>query len=827
MTSDQHSERTIEVDTATLRASFLRSIPRQFQAAAEKLELDLVLEAHLKQTSTPLGKLALAKELIPTLDRQKIITSLTEIDELRVLIALGDMPSFSGVSDIRTILHKVELEGSTIYHDEGLPLVQTLKALRLLRDFFAKRTKQTPTIWKSAIHLFEDRIVELAFEAVFDENGNVRDNASSQLHSIRREIVATSERLRTKLALLMKKYNEDDLLQEQIITLREGRTVIPVKAENKRRVSGMIHSVSQTGQTIYIEPTETIDLNNEMRSLEFAEQREIDRILRELTDRLRESVKPLLYSLEVVGHLEAIYAKARYANSIFATTPTLVQQHSPSELKLDLKEARHPFLIAKLGKDKTIPFTISLDDAKHTLVLTGPNAGGKTVLLKTTGLLLLLVHSGLPISAAEGSVIPSIDGLYVDIGDSQSIADDLSTFSSHIRSLKNILQQTNEYSVVLLDEIGSGTAPEEGGALAESILEHLTKFAGFTIATTHYGRLAAFAEAVEGAINGSMEFDQASLTPTYKFRPGVPGSSHAFEIAERYELPKKIISRAKELAGGKSNRLEDLINSLAAKEQDMEVRRAESEKELGKARFERLEYERQRDEISAERKKILSQTSRQAEELLSKANSLIEKAIREAREAAAPVQQANVDLAELRTKQKQDLKKLTEEIEEQTGAVIVKEQPNLEVKVGAKVKLLSNPGQSGEVLVINGKDAEVLFGTMKMKMKLSLLEVVSNAEARKEERKQPTKTGSYYDEMFKPKIDLRGKYGDEGVIEVEKFLYDANARGLTKIEILHGTGTGALGRRIHDYLRSSPIVATFRFGERHEGGMGVTLVELK
>ncbi len=549
MDEQQIDQSTRELEQ--VRDQFLRSIPRPFRIAAEKLEFHIILESHLRFISSPLGRGAIIKELVPSLDKAKIEQSYLEIDELRDLIAGGDTPSYSGIADIRNTLHKVEIEGSTLYLDEGLPLVSSLKSMRLLRDFFAKRTKAAPTLWRSAIHLFEDRLLEMAFDSVFDENGNIRDNASAELHRIRREIVSTSERLRNKLVSLLKRYNEDDLIQEQIITQRDGRSVIPVKAEHKRRVPGMIHSVSQTGQTIYIEPSETIDLNNELRSIEFAEQREIDRILRELTDRLRDSVHPILRSLEICGHLESVYAKSRFANSIFALTPQLVVQRSPQELQFTLIEARHPFLIAKLGKEKTIPFTIELNNDQHTLVLTGPNAGGKTVLLKTVGMTLLLAYAGLPIPSGEGSIIPSIDGLYVDIGDSQSIADDLSTFSSHIQSLKNILAQVNEYSVVLLDEIGSGTAPEEGGALAESILEHLTKFAGFTIATTHYGRLAGYAEAVDGAINGSMEFVQTSLTPSYRFQIGIPGSSHAFEIAERYEMPRNIIKRARELAGGK------------------------------------------------------------------------------------------------------------------------------------------------------------------------------------------------------------------------------------------------------------------------------------
>ncbi|MDP4230098.1 MAG: endonuclease MutS2 [Bacteroidota bacterium] len=830
-----------QADTATqdmflipneqLLAQFLREIPRVFRRAALALEYDKILSEHLKYAHTPLGRSTLAKELIPKLDRDLINSSQSEIEELRTLLNSGEVPSFTGIVDIRTVLHKVEIEGSTLFIDEGQPLLQTLRGMRQLRDFFAGRTKATPTIWKSAVHLFEDRLIEMAFDSVFEENGSVRDSASAELNRIRRDIVTTGERLRSKLAALIKKFTDDDLLQENIITQRDGRSVIPVKTEHKRKVAGMIHSVSQTGQTIYIEPAETIELNNELRSFEFAEQREVDRILRELTDRLRSSVPAILRSMEIVGHLESIYAKSKYATVIEASNPTIGTHRKPEENVIVLREARHPFLIAKLGKSGTVPFSLSLDHNSRTLILTGPNAGGKTVLLKSVGLLFLMTHAGLPIPAMPDAVLPLIDGLYVDIGDAQSIADDLSTFSSHIKSLKEIIEHANEYSIVLLDEIGSGTAPEEGGALAESILEYLTKNSGFTLATTHFGRLAAFGETYVGAVNGSMEFSESDLKPTYRFRIGIPGSSHAFDIAERYELPRTIINHAREIAGGKTSRLDELLHSLSMKEQDLASRKAEMEKELGKSRIARLEYERLSEEISTQKKKILAEASNKADDLLGRANSLVERAIREAREAAGQYAKVAGDetatrLSELRSRQKEELRKIEKEVSKSKSENISVPQSGPELTLGARVRLISNPAQVGEVISVKGDTVDVSFGSLMMKAKVAQLEVVSNKDARNEERKLK-QFGTFFDEAFSPRIDLRGKYGDEGVIEVEKFLATANARGLNRVEILHGTGTGALGRRIHQALKSNPDVASFRFGERTEGGMGVTIVELK
>jgi DNA mismatch repair protein MutS2 len=816
----------------TARSHYYSSIPIQFRTAAQKLDLAEIVASHINLATTIVGKHALVDELIPSMEVKAITTSLAEIEELRIFLGANEHPSFSGIRDIRNLLHKIEIEGSTIYEDEGLPLLETFRGMRLLRDFFAKRSRQAPTLWKTAVLLFDDRMLEMALDSVFEANGTIKDSASPELRSIRREIITTSERLRVKLASLMKRYSDDALLQEELITQREGRFVVPVKAEHKRHVAGMIHSASQTGQTIYIEPAETIELNNELRSLEFDERREIDRILRNLTDRMREAVPKLFLSLNAASHLDAVYGKTRYAVKISAASPNIKSFPKPQDVQLSLKSARHPFLIEKLGLKNTVPFDIDMDRSKHTLVLTGPNAGGKTVLLKSIGIILLMAQCGLPIPALPDAIVPVMEHIGVDIGDSQSIADDLSTFSSHINSLKKIIEETNEYSLILLDEIGSGTAPEEGGALVEALLEYLTKQGCLTVATTHFGRLAAFAETVEGAFNGSMEFNEKDLQPTYRFRAGVPGSSHAFDIAERYKFPQRIISRARELVGAKTSRLDELISSLNAKEQELLEKRMQIDKELGKSRIERMDYERKASELTLQRKKLLADASQEADKLLADANLYIERAVREAREAAKveaiqPKHEKTVNLAELRSKQKQELEALTARVEEhKVESQKVPVPVNLKLEVGAKVRLVTNPGQVGEIVKLKDKDAEVVFGSMTMKVNTDKLEVISSGEARKDERAQ-ARFGGYYEETIEQRIDLRGLYGDEGVMKVEKYIADAAAKNLDHVEIIHGHGTGALGRRIQDSLRKNPFVKSFRYGEPAEGGSGVTIVVLK
>lgn len=831
MTSDLIAEQSFSWDERA-RAGYYASVAISFRNAAQKLDLAEIVSSHLRLANTTIGKAALVNELVPSTSVPVITTSLAEIDELHTFLGANEHPPFAGIHDIRGLLHKIEIEGSTIYEDEGLPLLETFRGMRLLRDFFAKHAKQSPTLWRTAVHLFDDRMLEMALDSIFEASGTIKDSASPELRSIRREIITTSERLRTKLAALMKRYSDDALLQEELITQREGRFVVPVKAEHKRHVAGMIHSASQTGQTIYIEPAETIDLNNELRSLEFDEKREIDKILRQLTDRMRDAVPKLFQSLNAAAHLDAVYVKTRYAIKIGAASPNVKSFSRPEEMQLLLRAARHPFLIEKIGLKETVPFDIALDHSTRTLVLTGPNAGGKTVLLKSIGIIALMAQCGLPVPALSDAVIPVMEHIGVDIGDAQSIADDLSTFSSHINSLKKILDETNEYSLILLDEIGSGTAPEEGGALAESILEYLTRQGCFTVATTHYGRLAAFAETYEDATNGSMEFSEKDLQPTYRFRIGVPGSSHAFDIAERYKLPKRITTHARELVGARTSRLDELISSLNTKEQELAEKRMQIDRELGKSRIERMEYERKAMELTMQKKKLLADASAEAERLVADANLFIERAVREAREAAqaelrSPGKEPEPKLAQVRARQRKELEELSERIEQRKiESIKTPAREELKLEVGAKVRLVTNPEQSGDVITLKGKDAEVVFGSMTMKVKTDKLEVISEPGARKEDRVQ-SRFGGFYEQPVERRIDLRGLYGDEGVMKVEKYIADAAAKNLDHVEIIHGHGTGALGRRIQDSLRSNPFVRSFRYGEPGEGGAGVTIVELK
>ena len=812
-----------------LAEEFLAAIPPHFRQAARELEFHKVLLLHLRLANTSIGKHALVKELQPKSDTIAIDRSLAEIREMRVFLASGEAPRFAGLADISSTLRKLDIPGSTLYAEEGSRMLATMKAMRTMREFFSRRASEAPTVWKSGIQLFEDRILEMHFDQVFDEAGNVKDSASAELSRIRREILTTEDQLRARLSAILARLSDGELLREEIITQREGRFVVPVKVEHKRRVPGFIHSVSQTGQTVFIEPSETLELNNDLRSLEFSEQREIDRVFRGLADRAREAVPPLRASLDIAAHLDAVHAKAAYALRKDSNDALLEEQSVRRARTFDLKDARHPLLLEKLGRERAVPLTIMLDEEHRALVLTGPNAGGKTVLLKTVGMLSLMAYAGLPIPAAPDGRIPKMDGIYVEIGDAQSIADDLSTFSSHVTSLAEILSDVTRASLVLLDEIGAGTAPEEGGALAESILEQLLRIGAFTIATTHYGRLAAYAESTASAANGSMEFDRENLTPTFRFRMGVPGSSHAFDIAERFGLKHGLVEHARELRGEEGARIEDLIASLESLERDARERENAAARELGAARAARIEFERKLGEVETIRRTAKARASEEAEEILKRANQFIERAVREAKEAAVGKPDvANENLRAMRLKQEQERKQLLRELSVPQVPVVLDTEK--EIAIGSNVRLKSNPGQIGKILSMKGSDIEIEIGSLRMRAKRDQLEVVSNAEAKskkKQSSREVSQTTKYLAESVERRIDLRGEYGDDAVLKVDRLLADASAHGLDRLEIIHGHGTGALGRRISQHLKGHNLVASYRYGEPHEGGSGVTIVELK
>ncbi|MBL0177144.1 MAG: endonuclease MutS2 [Ignavibacteria bacterium] len=593
-----------------------------FRDAIDKLEFALV-----RQTIGARAVSVFGRERIDALEPSTVFAEvrdeLDRVTEYGRLLDADDRPPLDTVDDCRAALHRAAIESSLVASQDLRQVLQALVVFRQLAAFFSKREERVPLLAGLAAQLFADKLLEFHIDRVIDEEGNVKDAASRELRQIRKDLIEKTGQLRRKMENILKRVAEDQLVQEELVTLRDGRMVLPVKSEYKRQIQGFIHSTSASGQTVYIEPTETLDLNNDIRDLEFAEIREIGKILTELTDRVRPHVASLLQSLDVYGELDSLAARARYGQSAGASAPAMQVRGA-----LQIIQARHPLLLLHKKAADVVPLDIALADPETTVVITGPNAGGKSVAMKCVGLLVLMAQSGIPVPCDPRSVFPMYAGVYVDIGDEQSVENDLSTFSSHVRRLAGIVDAADARSLVLIDEIGTGTDPSEGSALGASILETLTARQAHVIATTHHGMLKAFAHEHPMMTNAAMEFDLQSLEPTYRFRAGLPGSSYAFEITRRHGMDGRIIDRAKEILGTRSEALEHLLADVEKKSQDLgqQLRGAEAAERSHRAKVEELDEKLA--VLKREAKNIKQDALEEAKTLLRDANAAIEHAVR-------------------------------------------------------------------------------------------------------------------------------------------------------------------------------------------------------
>ena len=787
----------------------------EFQSAAEKLEFKKILGRLQGYASSELGRIA-AEHVTPTEDLNVLTLELNRVDEMKKLLESDDPFPIDGLKDVREPLQRAGIENSILGTSELFSIAQTLQAAKNIKTFIQKRKEAYLELHAFCEHISINKILEYNILQAIDENGNIKDTASKELRTIRIELVSMYELLRKQLERILKSVSEQGLTQDDIITTRDGRMVIPVKVEQKRSVPGFIHSSSASGSTVFIEPAETLSLNNEIRELHFKEQREIEKILRLLTLQVREVFPDLLKSLDELQHLDLIYAKARYSIEIKGNKPFLKEFGS-----LKIVEARHPILLLRHSREKIIPLSIELGNGYNTLLITGPNAGGKSVAMKTIGVLALMLQCGLHLPASADSEFPLFKKIFVDIGDDQSIENDLSTFSSHITMLKGILSSADEHSLILIDEIGAGTDPAEGGALAAVILAQLTKAGALTIATTHQVTLKAFVHETEGMENGAMEFDQTTLTPTFNFRFGVPGSSYALEIARRLGVPPAIISDAEKMAGEQKSRLEKLIVDLESRSQFIAKQLAIIDAE--KLKFKELisNYEIKLKGSREEIKSLKSKAVEEAKEIVNKANSIIEKSIREIRQHQADKHSI--------VESKQDIKMLENEIlvmekaldEIESGAPGFTEYSK--ITKGTTVRLRSN-SQIGEVLQPPDANGilQVAFDNLKIKIHANDVVPISRTEKRGQ-----SFAPVLLEAVPQREIDVRVLYGDEALQAVDKFIDSAIYTGLHRVDIIHGKGSGALRKKITSFLESDSRIKSHHFGEWNEGGMGVTIVDLR
>ncbi|MFC5528610.1 endonuclease MutS2 [Cohnella yongneupensis] len=784
--------------------------------ALHTLEYDKIVQKLVAVTATSLGREE-AEKLYPSQELRVVQRRLAVTDEASKAISLKGAPPFGGITDVRASLYRAKL-GGMLQPAELMDIAQFIMGARRLNRFIALADDELtlPLLTDLREPLTDFKQLEDEIRRCIDEQGDVLDSASPELASVRRDIRINAGRAREKLESLIRSSSVQKMLQDALITQRNDRYVIPVKQEYRAHFGGIVHDQSGSGATLFIEPEAVVQMNNKLRELTLKEQQEVERILRKLTEAAGERADLLAGDVDLVGQLDFIFAKASLAHAMFATLPTI-----NDEGRLYLRRARHPLIDAK----NVVPIDIELGDEYSAIIVTGPNTGGKTVSLKTIGLLSLMAMSGLFVPADEGSRLCVFDGIYADIGDEQSIEQNLSTFSSHMTNLISMLGQVTSRSLVLLDELGAGTDPAEGSALAIAILEHLHRIGCRMIATTHYSELKAYAYNRAGIINASMEFDVATLRPTYRLLVGVPGRSNAFAIAERLGLPIGIIEHARGEVSEDELKVDTMIASL---EQDR--RTAESERQLAERL--RRDVEKLQLQMQEDRLKFSEQKAKLIDEAREQARLSIAKAKREAEEIIADLRKLALDEgASVKEHKLIDARKrledaipapATREPRVATGGKAVK------ISAGDEVKVLSLGGQRGHVVELSGNnEAFVQLGIMKMKVALADLEPFrQQASSKSKPQAQATVVKRTRDDNIRTELDLRGTTLDEAIMEVDRFLDEAFLSNLGQVYVIHGKGTGALRTGIQEFLRRHKHVKSYRLGNFGEGGAGVTIAEL-
>ncbi|MEJ2005575.1 MAG: Smr/MutS family protein, partial [Cyclobacteriaceae bacterium] len=595
-----------------------------------------------------------------------------------------------------------------------------------------------------------------------------------------------------------------------------GRLVIPVLAEYKRRIKGFIHDESATGQTVYLEPAQVLESNNEIRELEYAEKREIIRVLTDLTDRLRPHIKTLTALSDLLGTFDFIRSRARLARTLKAVKPSC-----KGKPIMDLVEARHPLLTLNYGESgkKVVPVSLQLDDSSRIMVISGPNAGGKSVALKTVGLMQYMWQCGLLVPVDEQSTIGIFNDIFIDIGDEQSIENDLSTYSSHLTLMKNFMANAAEHSLVLIDEFGTGTDPQFGGAIAEAILKELLELRSRGVITTHYSNIKTFAEKNKGLMNGAMKYDVEHLEPLYELQPGIPGSSFSFEVARKIGLPDAIIAHARDLVGQKQVNVDELILKLEKQEQEIRERdRVLKEREAETARLE-AKYRKLSEELETNKKEIITKAKEEASDLLRQTNREIEKTIRHIKENKAQKEETQ--------KIRGRLEALKEKVK--PGQKMPDRVPE-ELEEGDMVRLMGKD-VTGEVLSVRGKKVEVQVGALKTIVKKNQLEKISKTEARSQQRGRSSVRSNVDMNQrlsgFSHTLDVRGKRALEALSAVTRFIDDAVLFSANEVRILHGKGDGILRKAIRENLRGNPQVGDVRDEHVERGGAGISVVSLK
>ncbi len=788
------------------------------QLTERALEFEKV-KAYLEQFAcSSLGAAHIA-EMSPSADYTAVETWQAETSEVKELRALHGALPIRGFSDLREMLAQARVEGTIL---EPLDVWQIYKTLKTGRAM----TKYLADIEPPAYPLLRAKVEKICLvapleQAIFrsvDEEGEILDGASPKLKQIRKDARHAKEKIQAWLQQYLQRHDAQGHIQDQVITLRHNRYVVPVKASSRGNVKGIVHDQSSSGVTVFIEPVETVEMNNQIAELDAEERQEIQRILLELSDSVRQNRLEIEETMMILGELDFINAKAELSERWNCQPPQVVR-----ESRFSLRQARHPLLLMQYEQDaqKVVPIDVQLDGERRALLITGPNTGGKTVSLKTVGLLFLMAQAGLHLPVAKDSVVCVFDHIFADIGDLQSIEQNLSTFSSHVSHIVSILAQVTDRSVVLLDELGAGTDPSEGASLGVAILEYLDKANTMCLATTHHDALKSYAYTHPRTLNACVEFDVNTLSPTYHLLVGIPGKSNAFVIAERLGLPGHLIERAKDLMGEDLMRVDHLIRKLTLENEELERKQAEVEAKYRAVL--RLEKETDRLAASAEKKR---------QEILGKAledaKQVVDRAIRQSQDVLQALPKATREQGREQVKTlHQTAAQVHQELQKhKKPARPEPELPRGELVVGGRVKLVGLE-QTGTVLHLSkdGKSAEIQVGVMRVDMPVSQLIPLGKSKTPSASKISVTEMSPIASQEQPVPLELVivGKTVEEGLVRVEKYLDQAFLSGFSSVSIVHGMGTGKLKQAVAEFLRRHPHVVSYALDEYNYGMTNVVL----
>ena len=804
-------------------------------------------------------------------DGEEILARLRLTDEMRTICLFEDDFPVNGYIDTRPFLVPLDAEGSSIDLPSLGKLRTALETLRQLLAFFGRCKEDLyPSLRAFSADVAYEPEIARRIAAILDRNGGVKDSASPELAAIRRSLREKDGIIATRIAAILRAAKAEGLVGEEVsASVRDGRTLIPVPAASKKKLPGFVYDESASGKTVFIEPLEVVELENQVRELQFEEQREIQRILFEFTEFIRPSLPELVAASDYMGEMDFIHAKAMVAVDMIAGMPILSDNG-----ELTLRKARHPLLEASLRREhkEIVPLTLTLTHDKHILLISGPNAGGKSVCLKTVGLLQYMFQWGMLIPTSEISELPVFDEIFIDIGDDQSLENDLSTYSSHLSHLREILEKASGKTLVLIDEFGSGTEPAAGGAIAEAVLSELDRRGVYGVITTHYTNLKLYASGSTGVINGAMLFDAAAIQPMFQLEMGLPGNSFAFELARKMGLPEPLVKDAEERAGTEYVNIERNLRRIARNRKALDEKLAHI-----KATDKTLEgltdkYQKELAEVKALKKQMLDEAREEARAIIAGANKQVERTIRDIREAQADKEKTRLIRKEMADfKEGIDRETLSEndrKIEEKMARILARKERERQRKaqrgereaaaaqaikdaqpkpvapvragekpadaplaVGDKVIVRSN-GLPGEISRISGRDIFVVIGSITSRMKADKVERISVTQYRELTKGTAPVRKSYNSSslserrlQFSPSIDIRGERLNDAMEIVVRFIDDAMMLGMGQVKILHGKGNGVLREEIRKYLRTVPGVASARDESLELGGAGITVVE--